>query len=112
MGSHFLIDEWTTDLTTSCCTLAAVSFVLLSSQHARRLYPLKVSPKVSVEWGYAAGEGDSWTTVDKSVLTDAPDGIEKKIGFEGKPDPSTGFYCVSTCCNAHALRIDFICNLF
>ena len=41
------------------------------------------------------GDGD-WTTVDKSVLNGAtiPDGIEKMIGFEGKGDPASGFYCV------------------
>ena len=32
--------------------------------------------------------------VDKSVVEGAPDSIEKLIGFEGRPDPSTGFYCV------------------
>jgi len=52
---------------------------------------------VPVEWGYAAAGGDEnkWTSVDKSVLSGAPDGIEKMIGFEGKPDPTTGFHCVS-----------------
>ena len=31
--------------------------------------------------------------VDKSKGDEAPKGIEKKIGFEGKPDKNTGFYC-------------------
>ena len=41
-------------------------------------------------------ENDSWTTVDKSILEEQPppEGIEKLIGFEGRPDPATGFYCV------------------
>jgi len=71
------------------------------TQHAKRLYPLQISPKVPVEWGYAAVSNDdestTWSSVDKSILSEAPEGIEKMIGFEGKPDPSTGFYCVSGC---------------
>lgn len=31
--------------------------------------------------------------MEKSVGDDAPAGIEKKIGFEGLPDKSSGFYC-------------------
>lgn len=39
--------------------------------------------------------GGEWTVVDvKAALTDVPDGLEKDIGFEGIPDPATGFYCV------------------
>jgi len=55
-----------------------------------------VSTKDKVEWAYwEGGEDDgSWTVVDKSVVDGAPDGIEKQIGFEGRPDPSSGFYCV------------------
>ena len=69
-------------------------------QHAKRLYPLQISPKVAVEWAYAAPSDDGddkndWTKVDKSVLENAPDGLEKIIGFEGSPDPSSGYYCVS-----------------
>ena len=26
-------------------------------------------------------------------MTDAPSGAEKRMGFEGSPDPATGFYC-------------------
>jgi hypothetical protein len=73
-------------------------------QHAKRLYPLKVSSKKALEWGYCATlekEGDesstsSWTVVDKSVLeaSPLPEGLEKMIGFEGTPDPATGYYCV------------------
>jgi len=70
-------------------------YIYIFAQHAKRLYPLQISPKVAVEWAFAAADGESWTSVDKSVLGNAPDGIEKMIGFEGKPDPSTGFYCVS-----------------
>jgi hypothetical protein len=36
--------------------------------------------------------------VDKSVADtksdDLPDDIDKLIGFEGQPDPATGYYCV------------------
>jgi len=85
----------------------------LIADHARRLYPLQVSSKDMVQWGYwkedntkVASSEDSddaddnestddgeWIIVEKSVLTDAPKGIEKEIGFEGRPDRATGFYC-------------------
>jgi hypothetical protein len=36
--------------------------------------------------------------VDKSILTTTGtvvvEGIEKLIGFEGRPDPASGYYCV------------------
>jgi hypothetical protein len=74
-------------------------FVLI--QHAKRLYPLLISAKAQIEWGYSNGTsgGDnedvtSYVVVDKSVLDEASAGIEKLIGFEGVPDPATGFYCV------------------
>ena len=52
---------------------------------------------MAVEWGYAASDdSNDWTKVDKLVLENAPDGLEKVIGFEGKPDPNSGFYCVSS----------------
>ena len=83
------------------------------ADHARRLFPLQVSAKDTVQWGYLKEDGDGqapsqeegeeggdnnnssgeWVVVDKSVLTDAQKGIEKEIGFEGRPDPATGFYC-------------------
>lgn len=74
-----------------------------SSQHAKRLFPLKVSAKDRIEWAYrpaaAAGEaGDDaaaeWTVLDKSAGSAAVDGIEKKVGFEGTADPSSGYYCL------------------
>jgi hypothetical protein len=51
-----------------------------------------------MEWAYTeSSEGEvDWKVVDsKAVLEDAniPDGIEKLVGFEGQPDPATGFYC-------------------
>jgi hypothetical protein len=57
------------------------------------LYPLQVSQKDVLEWAYF--DNDAWTAVDcKAVDAEAPEGIEKQIGFEGTPDPATGFYCV------------------
>lgn len=51
-----------------------------------------------MEWGYYQEQEEVWKSVDKSVLDNeeaaAVDGLEKLIGFEGRPDPSTGFYCV------------------
>eukprot|EP00565_Helicotheca_tamesis_P006422 CAMPEP_0185730062 /NCGR_PEP_ID=MMETSP1171-20130828/8314_1 /TAXON_ID=374046 /ORGANISM="Helicotheca tamensis, Strain CCMP826" /LENGTH=238 /DNA_ID=CAMNT_0028399045 /DNA_START=111 /DNA_END=827 /DNA_ORIENTATION=+ len=72
----------------------------LIAEHSKRLYPLQVLPKDRVEWAYyktsdADGDDDSgeWIPLDKDAGKDAPEGIEKKIGFEGKADPKTGFYC-------------------
>ena len=71
----------------------------LIAEHAKRLLPLQVKPKDMVEWGYRTiGDNDddeepSWSIVDKSVCDDAPKGVDKKIGFEGTPDPNSGFYC-------------------
>jgi hypothetical protein len=56
-----------------------------------------VSNKKTLEWGYYKDDGEEWVVVDKSVLDDESnqtDGLEKLIGFEGRPDPATGFYCV------------------
>jgi hypothetical protein len=60
------------------------------------MFPLQVSPKKAVEWAYSDGEGSDWKVVDKSILDGAslPDGIEKMIGFQGTPDPNSGFYCL------------------
>jgi hypothetical protein len=64
------------------------------AEHARRLYPLKILPKDTIEWGYAASEEDeTMKVVDKSAIEMVNDGIEKKIGFQGKADPATGYYC-------------------
>lgn len=53
-----------------------------------------MSQKDKIEWAYWQGGDDdgTWVAVDKSVVM--PDGIEKQIGFEGTPDPATGFYCM------------------
>lgn len=51
---------------------------------------------MTCEWGYLDSGDEDWKAVDvKTVMKDASaDGIEKSIGFEGKPDPASGFYCV------------------
>jgi len=68
------------------------------AEHAKRLYPLQFTSKKTLEWAYHSFDDDDdeieWKVVDKSALTDAVDGIEKLIGFEGRPDPASGFYCV------------------
>mmetsp|Transcript_17987 Transcript_17987/g.41467 ORF Transcript_17987/g.41467 Transcript_17987/m.41467 type:complete len:217 (+) Transcript_17987:195-845(+) len=66
------------------------------AEHAKRLYPLQLSSKPDIEWGYLKGDNDSgeWKIVDKTCLTDAVEGLEKMVGFEGRPDPASGFYCV------------------
>jgi hypothetical protein len=71
----------------------------LIAEHGKRLYPMKIPPNAILEWGFLNGEegGDEekkeWVSVDKSKGDDAPDGIEKKIGFEGISHPPTGYYC-------------------
>lgn len=59
---------------------------------------MQVSAKDKIEWAYWDRDSDNedWVVVDKSVLNgdDIPDALEKIIGFEGRPDPATGFYCM------------------
>mmetsp|Transcript_12230 Transcript_12230/g.34964 ORF Transcript_12230/g.34964 Transcript_12230/m.34964 type:complete len:220 (+) Transcript_12230:120-779(+) len=69
------------------------------AEHAKRLYPIQLSSKKTLEWGYNSSDDEEtteWKTVDKSSMdtVEVLDGFEKLIGFEGRPDPSTGFYCV------------------
>mmetsp|Transcript_29298 Transcript_29298/g.61306 ORF Transcript_29298/g.61306 Transcript_29298/m.61306 type:complete len:218 (-) Transcript_29298:506-1159(-) len=65
-------------------------------EHARRLFPLRISQKDQVLWAFWNEEPDEWILVDKSAVEDKkiPSTLEKVIGFEGRPDPSTGYYCV------------------
>jgi hypothetical protein len=64
-------------------------------QHAKRLFPLKISNKILLEWGYQNESGE-WVLVQKSVLDqdDVPKELDKLIGYQGTADPSSGFYCV------------------
>jgi len=64
---------------------------LLISEHARRLFPLQIFAKDTLEWAYM--KGDEVVVVAGKV--DMPDDIEKNIGFVGLPDPS-GFYMKNT----------------
>ena len=90
----------------------SISIPIPIAQHAKRLYPLQVSPKDTLEWGYRnvdddvddsnnddgddnnADTGGEWSVADKSALdgVDAK-GLDRRIGFEGRADPSTGYYC-------------------
>lgn len=68
----------------------------LIAEHSKRLYVVQIPENAVLEWGYVSGgedDGKEWTVVDKSKGDDAPNGIEKKIGFEGISDAATGFYC-------------------
>jgi hypothetical protein len=50
---------------------------------------LKILPKDRVEWAYSTSstpEQGDWILLNKDVAKDAPAGIEKNVGFEGKPD--------------------------
>jgi len=65
-------------------------------EHAKRLLTGQVKPNDVVEWGYgtpvSGDDEQTFTLVDKSVMDDAPKGVESKIGFQGTPDPNSGFY--------------------
>lgn len=65
------------------------------AEHSKRLLPLQVAPKDVVEWGYFSDETDDWVQVDPKdeALRLTVKNLEKKVGFEGKPDPASGFYC-------------------
>jgi hypothetical protein len=65
---------------------------LLIAEHARRLHPLKVGAKDTLEWAYV-NKDEKVVTVGKSLFSklDMPADIEKMIGFVGLPDTS-GFY--------------------
>ena len=56
---------------------------------------IKVGAKDAVEWAYL--EGDEWVQVDPKdesfMNVDNIDKLDKLVGYEGKPDPATGFYC-------------------
>ena len=47
-----------------------------------------------MEWAYL--DGEEWKVVDKAILDlqSLPPGVEKMIGFQGTPDPASGYYCV------------------
>jgi hypothetical protein len=58
----------------------------LIADHSRRMFPLQIFAKDTLEWGYMQGE--EWLVAGKVAM---PDDIEKLIGFQGLPEP-TGFY--------------------
>jgi len=69
----------------------------LIAEHAKRLFPLKVSKNARIEWGYVVEEDDNieWMQLATKEFDDleVPKGGEKSVGFEGFCDASTGFYC-------------------
>ena len=69
---------------------AVVKQRLLIAEHSRRLFPLQIFAKDTLEWAYM--KGDEYVPVGKVEM---PDGIEKLIGFVGLPD-ATGFYTRNT----------------
>lgn len=74
--------------------MTANPFLTRSLQHARRLFPLQVSPQAKVEWAFRADDAADWSVVASVSMDDLPDNIDKIIGFEGRPDPASGYYCV------------------
>lgn len=81
--------------------IAVVAQRALIADHAKRLYPLLISSKDKIEWAYSSsspttedGEVLVWNLLEKDFIKEAlTTGMERKIGFEGKPDPASGFYC-------------------
>jgi hypothetical protein len=73
--------------------------LFLYRQHAKRLFPLQISPKDTVIWAF--WDTDTWTIVDKAILEEQSDSlpanVEKLIGFEGRPDPSSGTCPLCVC---------------
>lgn len=68
---------------------------VIIAEHSRRLFPLQVAKDAKVEWAFRQTDPEEqWVVVDKSVLDGSPEGIEKDMGFEGRPDPASGFYCL------------------
>jgi hypothetical protein len=69
---------------------------LLIAEHARRVYPLKVLAKDTLDWAYL-NKDDQLVVVGKSLFgkVKMPADIEKMIGFVGLPDKS-GFYMRSS----------------
>lgn len=66
----------------------------LIAEHAKRLYPLQIQSKDKVEWGYAVTTSDDNDFVVVNVKQVNVDGVDaKSVGFEGTPDPVTGYYC-------------------
>jgi hypothetical protein len=62
----------------------------LIADHSRRVFPVQIFTKDTLEWGYMAKGQDEWTSVAGKVV-DMPADIDKMIGFLGLADP-TGFY--------------------
>jgi hypothetical protein len=85
----------------------------LLADHAKRLFPLKVTPQVKLAWGYFQADTGStemtpttggttlsatgsWVVVDPKASDNSSSktkDFDKSIGYEGTPDPSTGYYC-------------------
>ncbi|KAL3795421.1 hypothetical protein ACHAW5_006995 [Stephanodiscus triporus] len=58
-----------------------------------RIDPPAVGGEEDDDDGEGRKDGAVWVAVDKSRGDDVPDGIERRIGFEGIPDKATGYYC-------------------
>lgn len=71
----------------------------LIGEHAKRLHPGPLANKPRLQWGYRVAPADEegegrWAVVDKACMEDVDDaeGLPKRVGFRGQPDPATGFY--------------------
>lgn len=91
---------------------AVIRHRLLIAEHARRMFPVQILAKDTLEWGYSTTEAAAVVADDDTVATttttadttnwtvvtsapaNTPDGVDKLIGFRGHPDPF-GFYSSS-----------------
>jgi hypothetical protein len=77
--------------------MAVVIQRALLADHAKRLYPLQISAKDRVEYAISSSATPTttleWTLIPKDAIKEFTTGIERQCGFEGKPDPASGFYC-------------------
>lgn len=79
-----------------CCMSSLSIHSLLDFRNPCHIHATQFLPKDKVDWAYATTatpEQDDWILTDKNASSAVPAGVEKKIGFEGKPDTATGFYC-------------------
>eukprot|EP00540_Astrosyne_radiata_P014883 CAMPEP_0116861618 /NCGR_PEP_ID=MMETSP0418-20121206/23137_1 /TAXON_ID=1158023 /ORGANISM="Astrosyne radiata, Strain 13vi08-1A" /LENGTH=202 /DNA_ID=CAMNT_0004496289 /DNA_START=687 /DNA_END=1295 /DNA_ORIENTATION=+ len=63
------------------------------ADHAQRLFTT-VSFRAVLDMAYRKEEPEEkWVIVKDSALEDAPKNLPKMVGFEGVPDPESGYYC-------------------
>ena len=64
----------------------------LIAEHSLRISPGELKKEHNLEWGFRTGGDDEWAIAD-TTSKEGDEGCEKFIGFEGIPDPNTGYFC-------------------